>query len=354
MSLGWIILYLFFVTTRVNCQSVSLIGSVSMETTFYYEEFPTSSSRLAVLDYWLSFPVQTEEDYFNVFLHTTQNHPNLDNRCSVRAFGQVRNVDLHVTCDSDYRACSRIGSKLICNSSITVQDYKPRHFGVSFGFFCHDLSRKSLKGLKYNVTLHSQSNTSTCVPTPDTVLNCSRSYSHTSLPNLLDNYSVEDARGAIRDVFRALLLVQNLVGQDQVHCYPHIYKLTCYLFFPQCIASTNDLVVPCRETYEEFRQECFDGISGATDIPVNLLSGIVANFDNEYLPSKFGDIPCYYEEVTCGPPPNVSRAQVTMATEFDNKTFVGGSIVEYSCINGDSWEISGTVITGEPLIIQSE
>ena len=50
-----------------------------------------------------------------------------------------------------------------CSQSRSIQDYKPRHFAFSFGFYCeHKLSNSFLKGLWCNITIYSQTNETKC------------------------------------------------------------------------------------------------------------------------------------------------------------------------------------------------
>ena len=92
------------------------------------------------------------------------------------------------------------------------------------------------------------------------------------------------------------------------------------------------------ETYEELREECLGGMQFSS-IPESVLSALLSTYDYEYLPSRFGSIQCYYEEVKCQPPPNVTDAEI-IAGLNENGTYVGGSEVQFLCTD-DSKQIVG-------------
>ena len=111
-----------------------------------------------------------------------------------------------------------------------------------------------------------------------------------------------------------------------------------YLFFPRCNATSHNFVVPCRETYEELREECLAGIK-SFNIKGNLLTALQLTYNYEYLPSRFESIQCYYEEVICESPPNVTDAVIVVGL-YENEAYTGGTHVRYSCTD-DSKEIVG-------------
>ena len=77
---------------------------------------------------------------------------------------------------------------LHCEGRIMIQDYKPRHYGFSFGYSCKYLNRSSLSGLSFNFTISEQTNKTTCTNTPrvnDKIFECDKLYPYTSLPNMI-------------------------------------------------------------------------------------------------------------------------------------------------------------------------
>ena len=215
-----------------------------------------------------------------------------------------------------------------------IQDYKPRHFSFSFGFYCKQKLSKSLKGLWYNVSLYSQTNETSCLPMPENIsYNCSKYYSQVSLLNLIDHKNREDATKLFDSVFQT----KRLLG-DLFNCYPYFLEASCYLFFPRCNEKSNIFILPCRQVWEQLGEACLDeleSLDNIIDLTTFLLSKakeILNAFDYEYLPSRFGSIQCWYEEVICQPPLNVTGAVIVKGLH-KNGIYVGGSVVKYSCID---------------------
>ena len=47
---------------------------------------------------------------------------------------------------------------MICHGKKTIQDYIPRSFAISFGFFCGRAEGNSLKDLTYTISIYDQTN----------------------------------------------------------------------------------------------------------------------------------------------------------------------------------------------------
>ena len=66
--------------------------------------------------------------------------------------------------DSSATCRSSKSGTVNCKGRVTVQDYIPRNFSLSFGFDCHWSRIHSLKGLRYNISFSIHSNkTNHCV-----------------------------------------------------------------------------------------------------------------------------------------------------------------------------------------------
>ena len=191
-----------------------------------------------------------------------------------------------------------------------------------------------MKDLSYNITVNFQTNEISCSAIPETVINCTQYYSQVSLPNLIDHENKEEAAESLNRAF----LTEAFLGEEAFDCYQHFEETACYLFLPRCNATSNSFIVPCRETYEELREECLGGIQFSS-IPENVLSAFLSTYNYEYLPSRYGPIQCYYEEVMCESPPNVTDAEIVVGLN-ENGTYVGGSEVQFLCTD-DSKEIIG-------------
>ena len=319
----------------IDCQSVSVFGTITDDTFFYYKKIPASPSKSATFESSVLFRAPNNADYVNLFFYTTDKHVNIDKKCSVKNYGQVKYDDIHIEFSFNRRlACHRKGDQLECHSFRRIQDFIPRNFAFSFGFYCKEKSNKSLKGLSYNITINFQTNDTSCSAMPETVINCTQYYSEVSLPNLIDHEDKEDAAESLNRAF----LTETFLGEEIFDCYQHFVQTVCYLFLPRCNATSNNFIVPCRETYEELREECLGGVQFSS-IPENVLSAILSTYDYEYLPSRFGPIQCYYEEVICKSPPNVTGAEIVEGLN-ENGTYVGGSEVQFLCTD-DSKEIIG-------------
>ena len=124
-------------------------------------------------------------------IYTAYPKINTDNRCSKILYGQLRNENLHpILRVGRYRTttCELSGPDTVnCRGRVTVQDYIPRNFYLTFGFDCKWSRIYSLQGLRYNISFSNKSNKTTdCIdyskiPGSET---CSKFYKGTSLPNL--------------------------------------------------------------------------------------------------------------------------------------------------------------------------
>ena len=301
MHLSKLLVFIFSYTMTSDCLSLS--GTITTDRSFYYEKFQTPPSKFATFEYRISFPLMNDDDYVNLFFYTTENHINIDHNCSVRTYAQVKYDHLHNEFkDHVHKACYRNGNILRCSQSRSIQDYKPRHFAFSFGFYCEHKLSKSLKGLWYNVSVYSQTNETICSTMPGNVPYCSKFYNQVSHPNLIDQKNREDAA----KLFRSLFHTEWILG-DVFDCYPYFLEAACYLFFPRCNTTSNSLTVPCRESWKQLGEACLETSNDLDNVVVALLSlkakETVAAYDSEYLPSRFGPINCYYEDVFCGSPP---------------------------------------------------
>ena len=231
------------------CDSLSINGTITYDTHFFYRKFPTPPSKLASFEYTVTFPFQMK--YVNLFFYSTKTHVNINEQCSVRTYDQVMYKSMHQEFRTNHRACPDSYSNVHCKQSRSIQDYKPRHFAFSFGFYCQDKSRKSLRGLQYNVIIYSQSNTTTCSKMPKDLTHCSNYYRQVSFPNLIDHKNMEDAAKLFHTLFP-----NEFVLVDVFNCYPYFLKAMCYVFFPRCNAKSNSFNVSCMEAWRELSEAC--------------------------------------------------------------------------------------------------
>ena len=301
--------------------SLSVSGTIEDDISFYYEELLVQPSLSATISYSITYPLTYHDDYVDFQLYTTQNHENIGKRCSFRKYGQTLNRYLYVTnsLNSIWRNCYE-SQKLHCRRVIEIQDYIPRRFGFSFGFDCVDALKKSLKGLTYSVEVSSQTNRTTCSTIPKPSVNCSRFHSWVSFPNLFGI----DKRFSPSS-FQSLLDTLNS-SNVPLNCYPHLKEFVCNLYFPRCIRASNTVIVPCREMFEELMTACAPGL-----LKVKFLADpTIGSYNNEYLPSQDGSVPCLYKPVVCGPPPNATGVVIVSGLN-DSGIYYGGTKLEYSC-----------------------
>ena len=299
--------------------AVPVSGTIDDDILFYYEELPAEPSKLATID----FRIWPSSDYVDFQLYTTTNHVNIERNCSFRLFSQVYNIFMQ-------ERFARIDCSDGCQLSRMIHDYIPRKFSFSLGFRCDDL--KSLKGTRYKVEVVYQTNETSCSAMPDNILNCSRFYSLVSQPNLM-GYDKE--RGPI-ELVAFLETLQRF--QFPLNCYPHLEEYLCNLYLPQCDTESKSFVVPCRQIFEEMELGCvmvpeFFDIFRAT--PNN-----TGTFDNDYLPSRYGNIPCWYKPITCEAPLNTTDTVITGGLN-ESGIYYGGSELQYSCAD-ESLGISGS------------
>ena len=85
-------------------------------------------------------------------------------------------------------------------------------------------------------------------------------------------------------------------------------------FFPRCNPTFNSFIFPCRESWKQLGEACLESSNDRDNVSVAVLSfkakETVAAYDYEYLPSRFGPIQCYYENVVCESPPNVTGTEI--------------------------------------------
>ena len=85
-------------------------------------------------------------------IYTTYPEVNIEKRCSYIRYGQLRNENLHPHLRvGRYRTttCTLCGADNVkCKGIVSIQDYIPRKFYLTFGFHCGGSPIYSLKGFK--------------------------------------------------------------------------------------------------------------------------------------------------------------------------------------------------------------
>ena len=199
-------------------------------------------------------------------IYTTKDDRNLRTNCSNSDYRQLGNEDLHSPLrprSYRYTTCKLddVDPKMLhCDGRIMIQDYKPRHYGFSFGYSCKYLNRSSLRGLSFNFTISGQTNKTTCTHIPglkDEFFECEKIYPYTSLPNMIGYRNRSDYKkiGATVSPLVALMLTSN--GRL---CYMYAREFLCQIVAPECDIIKGQIIHPCKETCSEFFEACTENI----------------------------------------------------------------------------------------------
>ena len=137
--------------------SVHIFGTITENTTFFYRKLPVAPSVRATLVFYISYSQRSMgKTYPSMGLYTTYPKLNIDKSCSYQQFGQLRNENLHPFLRvGRYRTttCELSGADIVnCRGRVTVQDYIPRNFYLTFAFSCYLPPIYSLNGLRYNIS----------------------------------------------------------------------------------------------------------------------------------------------------------------------------------------------------------
>ena len=235
--------------------SVHIFGTITENIKFFYRKLPVSPSVRVIIEFNISYSQQNlGNNYPSMGIYTSYPKLNIENRCSYQQFGQLRNENLHPFLRvGRYRTttCELSGADIVnCRGRVTVQDYIPRNFYLTFGFPCNTPRTNSLHGLRYNISFTNKSNkTSDCIdysviPWNET---CSRFYKETSLPNLIGDEGLDH----YEDYFKQSTFFQALVFVDGT-CYKHIWEVVCHILLPKCDSVNKQVMHPCREMCQDF------------------------------------------------------------------------------------------------------
>ena len=174
----------------------SITTSISGEdVTFIHNTFPGPPSDRAIIDYSVCYHYSAFWDSLMLGIYTTQDHVNMERKCTHKSYGQVRNTDMHHDLESRYRNCNWVAkSTRHCVGRITVRDFIPRIISFSLGFRCDDFDYPvfgtliSLKGLTYNISIYQQTESSACfLLSGDS--KCHQYYHYGGFPNLFTSLS---------------------------------------------------------------------------------------------------------------------------------------------------------------------
>ena len=365
----WVLVYSYVPQGSNQVFSLTIYGRIENDTEFYHKELSEYPSKLATIEYCITYNYTAVLIYnassVGMDIYTTKYDRNLHKRC-LKGFGQLRNENLHIPLSLRKRSLLNLQHRfpncsmdlkdsdiIHCHGKTTIQDYIPRHYGFSFGS-CEQLVRGSLKGLRYNISIYNQNNETNCSsinPVRDVrgIEHCGLLYSHMSLPNLIGDPNWNHVLTWINvlkelEVIGILLMTNNSFRK----WYKILNQVMCYVIVPKCDPINNQVIHPCKEMCTNMK----DGWMAKTFLQESLLKESVLPalraveirntskwFDCDYLPSKHGSIPCFYESLTCDAAPNVENAIMDDRLNF-NKIYKAKAQVEYSCAN-DQFQMKG-------------
>ena len=238
-----------------------------------------------------------------------------------------------------------------CRGRVNIQDYIPRNFSVSFGFHCDWFRIHSLQGLSYNISFTKQSNeTNGCINylhLRHTKV-CSEFYHHTSLPNLAGYERLPQIQESLQYI-RTYEVIAVMGGR----CQQHLEEILCHVFLPKCDARTQQVIHPCREMCWEIKDGCLQKWSFMAtklfpkygkDRVEDSYSDLSNGFDCDYLPSVYGSIPCFYKQVTCDSPPDVTNS-TKILKDTNKDVYQMHDVVLYTSINETFQMVGNSSIT---------
>ena len=337
------------------CTILALIysGTIMENTKFFYRRLPTFSSKMATIQYNITYEKYLLIYFPVLYIYTTEAHSDLQAGCISTNYGQLRNEDFWIPLNPrliPYRGktkCIEKYQQVHCSGKITIRDYIQRKFAFSVGFECRNRTVPSVRGLVFKFMITDQSNTTHCTRTNNIFAGiCKYNYDYTTLGNLagLDF-------DKMKEISKYVTVFIPLLNETLLSCYQNVIDLLCSVFMPQCDPLKNSVIHICKETCQDFKIACSNHVFHIlrekklswlqrllqmNDFQdMDILSSTISSFVNcNYLPSKSGSLPCFYKTVSCGDPPNVTNAWVT------NGSYIATSTVEYYC-QDETFHIQG-------------
>ena len=292
-------------TAFVNCDYLppckgrnSVSGIITDNTTWFLSNLSVRPAMTASIQYHIQYQYQDYqyhryyEGRYEVFenppiitlYYKGQDSPNLRHKCNSEMHGQLFNKDLAVPLNGKHREkfwCNHKGGMKVCHGRTKIQDFEPKSYFFSLGIECN--TTKNLKGLKYEVTIYSESNETSCVDLnkvdAERMDRCDRSYQYAAIPNQVGGTDLDAAVSNMNrflDAAEFAQLASKFLNAQNKGCLKRLKPFLCQIFLPQCLPKENKILLPCRDTCKSLLDNC---------TPVDLytdFSAIDANCD--YLP----------------------------------------------------------------------
>ena len=272
--------------TLATRTSVSRV--ISKNVTFIHETFAAPPSMRAIIEVDVYYNNDFSRRYPIILgIYSRQDHVNIGKRCTYSKYGQFRNTDMHASISvnpgvSRFLKCDEERTGTVhCTGNITVQEFFPRMFSFSFGFNCGWIAPTvSLAGLIYNISFYGTNDTD-CFKL-ETGDPCTRYIQYGMNFSLHGEYNNRS-----KDWFDFYLF--KLLNYHAT-CYQHTQELLCGMLIPKCDPNSKQVIVPCSEMCHDFRTGCNN---------FNNYLNYLIPYDCNYLPSLSGNVPCFYESISC-------------------------------------------------------
>ena len=328
--------------------SAHVSGTITDDVKFFYRKFQGAPFIRASIEFNVSHQLGSRDYYYPLMgIYTEYPSVNIEKRCSYMRFGQLHNENLHPFLRvGRYRTttCKSSGYDTVnCTGRVTVQDYIPRNFYLTFGFHCiKTSSTDSLHGLEYTISFTQQSNSTIgCINYAKQFgsTTCKRLYYETSMPNLIGDEQLDQ----INNYFKVIEVFQMASSLDG-SCYQHTEEIVCYVVFPKCDPHTQQVIHPCREMCSTLKKACLQKwLSMLIKTNSNLkgwFSDVPKAVNCDYLPSLHDSVPCFYKPVICVPPTHVTK-DMRILNDTQKEVYQLHDVIQYACVN-ESLQITGS------------
>ena len=329
-------LLLIATTVTIVTGKNSVVGTINDNTTWFLSNLSVRPAMTASLEYHVQYPdVEGLARPIITFYYNGQNSPNFDSQCETDLYGQLRNEDLAVPLNEDYREkfiCYKEDSIWYCSGKTKIQDFEPKSYSFSFCNECGKKSTANLNHLWYNVTIYDESNKTSCVDLNmaqgQGIDRCERSYQYAAIPNQIGYTDLDTAMFQLGEAQKILDEIIDLVTHNS--CPKEFYQVLCLVTLPECLPKVNQIVLPCREYCESMLDKC---------LKMEALAKLVEKFalNCQYLPSHNDNAQCFMKVDVCGPPPEINHGFILEGRfPFARE----GHVVHYACNN--SWVLTGS------------
>ena len=131
-------------------------------THFYSRRLTTFPSKRITIKFSVFLDNSTSVVFPLIKFYTLDTDDDFSMKCIYRRYGQFFNdqIVFYIWPKSHRAVTCRVYSNpknVVCTGNLTIQDFMPRKYSVSFGFNCHD-GEKLINHLSCNITIVDQSN----------------------------------------------------------------------------------------------------------------------------------------------------------------------------------------------------